>query len=138
MPSLNIRRFFSGVPFYLGWKTQRFEKSPDGKIVLEIEKVTEKQILKTDNVLINIGLKPNVEFLENLEVNKKNKQILVNTEMQTSLPGIYGCGDAVTYPGKIRLIVTGLGEAATAVNALQKYLNSQPKLAKEGELIHEE
>ncbi|NOY78325.1 MAG: NAD(P)/FAD-dependent oxidoreductase [Calditrichaeota bacterium] len=126
----------NGVQFYLGWKTGRFKQSNEGQIILEIEKAGQKIFLKIDKVLVNIGLKPNIAFLEKLEVDKKNKQILVNTEMQTSMPGIFGCGDAVSYPGKVRLIVTALGEAATAVNALQRYLKSLPHPVREGELIH--
>ena len=125
-----------GADFFLGWKPEKFSKSSDGKILLEISQGEEKQILRSDRVLVNIGLKPNVEFLEKLQVDKKNKQIVVNTEMQTSVPGIFGCGDAVTYPGKVRLIVTALGEAATAVNSLQKYLKSLPKTANEDVNVH--
>ncbi len=126
-----------GAVFLLGSKTNRFSEAEDRKILLEIERAGEKQTLKKDRILVNIGLKPNVTFLEKLEVDKKNKQIVVNTEMQTSVPGIFGCGDAVTYPGKVRLIVTALGEAATAVNSLQKYLKSLPKTANEDVVFHE-
>jgi ferredoxin/flavodoxin---NADP+ reductase len=36
--------------------------------------------------------------------------------MATSVPGIYAAGDITDYPGKIRLISVGFGEAATAIN----------------------
>ncbi len=114
----------SGVPFYLGWKTVGFQKTDADKVKFEIENGDEKVSLEKDRVLINIGLKPNTDFLEKLDVDRNNKQIIVDTEMHTSIPGIFGCGDAVTYPGKVRLIVTALGEAATAVNSLQNYLKS--------------
>ena len=120
----------SGVPFYLGYNVVEFQKVGN-KVAFEIENEQDKLHLEKDRVLINIGLKPNTEFLERLEVDKNNKQIRVDTEMQTSIAGIFGCGDAVTYPGKVRLIVTALGEAATAVNSLQKYLKSLPVLQTE-------
>jgi len=41
--------------------------------------------------------------------------------MRTSIPGVFTCGDAVSYQSKVRLIVTAIGEAATAVNSLVKY-----------------
>lgn len=112
------------VPIHLGWKPSEFQKTGNGKVLLEIENSSKKLCMEKDRILINIGLKPNTEFLEKLDVDKNNKQILVDTEMHTSIPGIFGCGDAVTYPGKVRLIVTALGEAATAVNSLQNYLKS--------------
>jgi len=114
----------NNVPIHLGWKPSEFHKSGNGKVLFEIENAGEKLHLEKDKVLINIGLKPNTEFLEKLDVDKNNKHILVDTEMHTSIPGILGCGDAITYPGKVRLIVTALGEAATAVNSLQNYLKS--------------
>jgi thioredoxin reductase (NADPH) len=36
--------------------------------------------------------------------------------METGRPGVYAAGDITTYPGKLKLIATGFGEAATAVN----------------------
>jgi thioredoxin reductase len=47
----------------------------------------------------------------------KGHFIAVDTEMRTSIEGIFACGDAVSYPGKVRLVVTAIGEAAVAVNS---------------------
>jgi thioredoxin reductase len=44
------------------------------------------------------------------------RHLVVNSRMQTSVPGIYAAGDATEYPGKVRLMSVGFGEAATAVN----------------------
>lgn len=109
----------------LGWQTVRFQKENDSKISMKMENSVNKQsmCLTFDKILINAGLKPNTELLEKTGLEKAGKQIQVDTEMQTSVPGIFSCGDAVFYPGKVRLIVTAIGEAATAVNSMQKYLN---------------
>ena len=45
-----------------------------------------------------------------------NRYIAVDTTMATSIPGVYAAGDITDYPGKVRLISVGFGEAATAVN----------------------
>ena len=39
------------------------------------------------------------------------------------MPGIYAAGDIVDYDGKVKLIATGFGEVATAVNNAFAYLN---------------
>ncbi|GAA2361767.1 ferredoxin--NADP reductase [Catellatospora methionotrophica] len=44
------------------------------------------------------------------------RHITVDSTMATNLPRIFAAGDIVEYPGKVRLIATGFGEAATAVN----------------------
>jgi ferredoxin/flavodoxin---NADP+ reductase len=49
-----------------------------------------------------------------LEFDKR--QIKVDTAMRTNLPRVFAAGDITEYPGKVRLIAVGFGEAATAVN----------------------
>ncbi|SDI97686.1 thioredoxin reductase (NADPH) [Frankineae bacterium MT45] len=51
------------------------------------------------------------------------RHIATDTLGATSVPGIYAAGDIVDYPGKVRLIATGFGEVATAVNNAAAYLN---------------
>jgi ferredoxin/flavodoxin---NADP+ reductase len=53
----------------------------------------------------------------------ENRNIVVDTSMSTGLPGVYAAGDVTTYPGKVRLISVGFGEAATAVNNAATYLD---------------
>ncbi|WP_194289549.1 MULTISPECIES: NAD(P)/FAD-dependent oxidoreductase [unclassified Nocardioides] len=49
-----------------------------------------------------------------LEVSKRH--VVVDPSMRTSLPRVFAAGDVTDYPGKVRLIAVGFGEAATAVN----------------------
>ena len=49
-----------------------------------------------------------------IEVQKRH--IVVDPAMQTSLPRVFAAGDITEYPGKVRLIAVGFGEAATAIN----------------------
>jgi len=46
----------------------------------------------------------------------QERHVLVDTTMATNLPRVYAAGDITEYPGKVRLISVGFGEAATAVN----------------------
>lgn len=45
-----------------------------------------------------------------------NRFLPVDTTMATNVPGVYAAGDITDYPGKVRLIAVGFGEAALAVN----------------------
>ncbi|UOF90107.1 NAD(P)/FAD-dependent oxidoreductase [Fodinisporobacter ferrooxydans] len=58
----------------------------------------------------------------------EDNAIVVNTKMETNIEGIYAAGDIVTYPGKIKLIATGFGEAPTAVNNAKMYIDPKSKL----------
>ncbi|MBZ5733419.1 NAD(P)/FAD-dependent oxidoreductase [Nocardioides sp. TRM66260-LWL] len=44
------------------------------------------------------------------------RHIVVDSSMRTSLRRVFAAGDITEYPGKVRLIAVGFGEAATAVN----------------------
>ncbi len=47
----------------------------------------------------------------------------------TSRPGLFAVGDIATYPGKLKLILTGFAEAAQAAHAVRAYLHP-------GEALH--
>jgi thioredoxin reductase (NADPH) len=49
-----------------------------------------------------------------IEVSKRH--IVVDAAMRTNLHRVFAAGDVTEYPGKVRLISVGFGEAATAVN----------------------
>jgi thioredoxin reductase len=49
-----------------------------------------------------------------LEVEKRH--IVVDPSMRTNYERVFAAGDITEYPGKVRLIAVGFGEAATAVN----------------------
>jgi ferredoxin/flavodoxin---NADP+ reductase len=49
-----------------------------------------------------------------IEVEKRH--VVVDSAMRTNLERVFAAGDITEYPGKVRLIATGFGEAATAVN----------------------
>lgn len=53
----------------------------------------------------------------------KGRQIDVGTDMATSRSRVYSAGDITDYPGKVRLMVVGFGEAATAVNNIAVVLH---------------
>lgn len=53
----------------------------------------------------------------------QRRHIVVDTTMASSVPGVYASGDICEYPGKVRLIATGFGEVATAVNNAVAYLD---------------
>ena len=55
--------------------------------------------------------------------------IVVDSRMETSVPGIFAAGDITTYPGKLKLIAVGFGEAPTAINNAKVYIDPKAKLS---------
>ncbi len=49
-------------------------------------------------------------------IEMQDRKIVVSSAMETSIAGVFAVGDVSTYRGKVALMATGFGEAATAVN----------------------
>ena len=96
-----------------------------GKDVLE--QVTLKNIktntisqLSVNGVFIFVGRTPNTNFLNNqLKLNKQG-YIITDDKMNTSLEGVFACGDV--REKILRQVVTATGDGAIAAIAAQHYL----------------
>jgi len=91
-------------------------------IVLTVGEPPSEIVIDVDAVVIKIGMTPELEFLHKWGLELEGTQIKVNTQMMTSRKGVFSCGDACSYPGKYKQIVTASGEAATAANSAYKYI----------------
>ena len=56
------------------------------------------------------------------------RHVGVDTAMSTNMTGVYAVGDITDYPGKVRLISVGFGEAAIAVNNAAVLINPDTDL----------
>ena len=96
-----------------------------GKDVLE--QVTLKNIktntisqLSVNGVFIFVGWTPNTNFLNNqLKLNKQG-YIITDDKMNTSIEGVFACGDV--REKILRQVVTAAGDGAIAANSAQHYL----------------
>lgn len=78
--------------------------------------------IEVDEIIIAIGLLFNLEVMQEWGIQMQGNSIVVDFNRQTSIPGIYGAGDIVTYPGKMKLIGTGTAEVMQAVNHAKTYI----------------
>jgi thioredoxin reductase (NADPH) len=69
-----------------------------------------------DTVVAALGFTADLGPLAEWGLQLERRHILVSSTMATNLPRVFAAGDIVEYAGKVRLIATGFGEAATAVN----------------------
>jgi thioredoxin reductase (NADPH) len=74
------------------------------------------QQIPVDTVVAALGFTADLGPLAEWGLELDRRHLLVDSTMATNLPRIFAAGDIVDYPGKVRLIATGFGEAATAVN----------------------
>ena len=93
-------------------------KTEEGKI----EKVTTDYVLGFFGLIMKLG--PIAEWGLNLE----KKTIPVNTEtFETNKEGIFAIGDICSYPGKLKLILSGFHEGALAARACFKLARPNEK-----------
>ena len=83
---------------------------------IEIKNDEEKvEKIETDIILGFFGLIMQLGPIAEWGLNMNKKTIEVNTEnFQTNKPGIFAIGDICSYPGKLKLILSGFHEAALA------------------------
>lgn len=98
------------------------------RAVIFHNKTNAEETLEVDAVIASLGFLSNLGPIQDWGLDLDGDSIRVNTRMETNLPGVYAAGDIVTYPGKVKLIATGFGEAATAVNNAATYLNPKASL----------
>lgn len=91
-------------------------------------KTKEEERVEIDALIPLLGFISNLGDIANWGLRLEKEEVVVNQLMETNLEGIYAAGDIVTYPGKLKLIATGFGEVAIAVNNAVHHLNPAAKL----------
>ena len=93
----------------------------------KVESVTLNQdgkemVIKTDLVVINIGISADLDDLKKWGIElTADGLVKVDFDMSTNRPGIFACGDVVSYEGKYKQITTACGEATTATMMAYKF-----------------
>ncbi|WP_435171339.1 NAD(P)/FAD-dependent oxidoreductase [Paenibacillus glycanilyticus] len=84
---------------------------------------------EVDAVIVNYGFVSSLGPIAEWGIDIQSGSIVVDTRMETSIPGIFAAGDITTYPGKLKLIAVGFGEAPTAINNAKVYIDPDAKLS---------
>ena len=90
----------------------------DGKVAgcVVVEKSGNTRNLPADTVVAALGFTADLGPLAEWGLTLDKRHIVVDSTTATNLPRVFAAGDISEYLGKVRLIATGFGEAATAVN----------------------
>ncbi|MCR8847620.1 NAD(P)/FAD-dependent oxidoreductase [Rossellomorea sp. SC111] len=98
------------------------------QLVLEETKGDEKEIIDLDELIVNFGFVSSLGPIKDWGLEIEKNSIVVNSRMETNIPGIYAAGDISTYDGKVKLIASGFGEAPTAVNNAKAYMDPKARV----------
>ncbi|MHA1443427.1 MAG: NAD(P)/FAD-dependent oxidoreductase [Candidatus Hodarchaeales archaeon] len=82
------------------------------KAILENVETKEKVELDIDKIILAVGLKPNTEIFDHLELNFNGKFLAVDELMRTNVEGIFAAGDIVT-PYQLATVAAAQGALAS-------------------------
>lgn len=100
------------------------------KEITLLDKTKTESILETDYLIPLFGLSPKLGPIADWNLNIDKSAIQVNTEdYSTNVAGVYAIGDINTYPGKLKLILSGFHEAALMCQSAFKHVYPEQKLS---------
>lgn len=99
------------------------------RVTLADVKTKETQEIDVDAVIVNFGFVSSLGPISEWGLQIEGNSIIVDSRMETNVPGIFAAGDITTYAGKLKLIAVGFGEAPTAVNNAKVYIDPNARLS---------
>lgn len=128
----SVKELFSvaDVKLWTELKEVRGDGSKVTQAVVANNQTKQETTLDVDAVIISIGFKGDLTFLNKWGVETKGRDVLVNGNMETNLKGVYAAGDValVKESPKLALIAVGFGQAATAVSVAKKFVEPNASL----------
>jgi ferredoxin/flavodoxin---NADP+ reductase len=126
----NVKKLFeSPVDIKIPYEVKAIEGSAHvEKVTIYNNQTKDEEQFEVDYILLNLGFIANIGRIKEWGLNILKGDIEVTSKMETNVNGIYAAGDIVTYPGKLKLIATGFGEAATAINNAKTYIDPSAKV----------
>ncbi len=98
------------------------------QVVIQEANGEKQETIDVDAVIVNYGFVSSLGPIKEWGLNIEKNSIVVNSKMETNIPGIYAAGDICTYDGKVKLIACGFGEAPTAVNNAKAYIDPKARI----------
>ncbi|HEY7594912.1 MAG TPA: NAD(P)/FAD-dependent oxidoreductase [Actinophytocola sp.] len=120
-----------GVPIITDAQVVELRGDSAGRLAeveLDVKDEAEPVVLPAQTVVAALGFTADLGPIESWGLEITRRAVAVDSTMRTARERIYAAGDIAAYPGKVKLIATGFGEAATAVNNIAVALNPEAHL----------
>ncbi|MEC8850485.1 MAG: NAD(P)/FAD-dependent oxidoreductase, partial [Pseudomonadota bacterium] len=117
------------VDLVIGQIAELVGEAPDLSAVVIKPKEGDPLRRPADSLLAFYGLTMKLGPIADFGLNLTENVIPVDTEkFETTTPGIFAIGDINTYPGKLKLILSGFHEAALMAQAAHRIVHPDRKL----------
>jgi len=80
-----------------------------------------KSSITADGILVWVGMQANTDYLKNTVPLDERGQVIVNTDLETAVPGIFAAGD-IRHSSPMQ-ITAAVGDGATAAISARRYLS---------------
>jgi len=111
------------VDVHLNTEVASIERQGGGIASVQLcRKNASESTLEADRLLLLIGFKSNLGPIADWGLELVDNAVVVDGQMKTSVDGLYAAGDIASYPGKLKIIQTGLSDAAMAVRHSLTYI----------------
>lgn len=99
------------------------------EVIIVNTKTKEEHTIKADSVVISAGFLTNLGNINEWGLEIEDQKIMVDPTQgySTNLPGVFAIGDIAHFEGKVELIITSFGEAATTAFYAFKHINGNVK-----------
>ncbi|WP_405103673.1 NAD(P)/FAD-dependent oxidoreductase [Oceanobacillus sp. FSL H7-0719] len=123
------RLYQSSVEILTPWVPEKLiGENTIEQIGLKETKGEKELAVETDALLVNYGFVSSIGPMKDWGLDLEKNSIVVDSRMETNIKGIYAAGDINTYPGKVKLLATGFGEAPTAINNAKARMDPKGKV----------
>ena len=96
---------------------------------IQNQRTEEISEMKIDGVFIFIGYVPNTESLEEIIDLNESKEIIVDKNLMTNLPGVYAAGDSIQK--RYRQVTTAVGDGTIAALGAAEFINNLKQINEE-------
>ncbi|WP_253771157.1 NAD(P)/FAD-dependent oxidoreductase [Goodfellowiella coeruleoviolacea] len=117
-----------GVQLITDAEVTELRGDPELREVEITTRAGDRKVLPAQTVVAALGFTADLGPIESWGLELDRRAVRVDTTMRTARERVYAAGDVAAYPGKVKLIATGFGEAATAVNNIAVALNPEAHL----------
>lgn len=106
-----------------------YGKNKIERVILVNVKTQKTLNIDCDDLLVFFGQKKLSAKDDKFNIDNNEKGYFVKSNMETSRKSIFAIGNVSNYKGKIKMMVTGLGEAATAVGSVVEICKPGKKMS---------
>ena len=89
-------------------------------VTIKERKTGKEKTIEAQGVFVYVGLNPNTAFLKDTVQLDTHGYVVVNENLETSIPGVFAAGDVRAKP--LRQIATAIGDGALAAFMAEKYV----------------